>query len=118
MSVKILKRNKKLRIRATHNIFFALRITLGDYLFNNPNDEELREVYECLPALKSMTSPRGYLKGGMTQAHFGVHLLQALDRGLNMVKGGGWPQLRAVNRRIRDLQNISPLELLGAAGAE
>ena len=119
-TVKILKRSKKISIRLSFSTMFAMRMAVGNYLYENPEDKEMAEFYGTLPEPEEYRrtwryTPGHYIPAGQRNIRFDVMHLDCLIRALKLVAGGAWPQADSIMNRVEVLEQISPLEALGMA---
>ena len=104
--VTICRRGKnkgKFKCRFTHSMLFALRLTTGDYLHNNPDDADVKSLYTALPI------------GCRDTLYLDVIHLAAIKKMLPKITNGGWTHISAVRRRIKSFDEIPALMLLASA---
>ena len=105
--VTICRRGKnkgKFKCKFTYTMLFALRVTAGDYLHNNPDDADVEALYTALP---ERFKPSLYLDT--------VHLTAIKKMLPKINNGAGWTQRSAVRRRIKSFDEIPALMLLASA---
>lgn len=119
-TIKLLN-NGTLSVRLTHNLSYALSLLCAASLFEKGEDANVRAVYEALPDRESMASEtfyRGtrYITNGSFTLRLPVETLWALKSMLRSMAEGGWTTSTAIHDRLDEIEALSTLALLAAAG--
>lgn len=96
----------------------ALRMLLCEQIVENPNDSEQElEFLGLLPTIDELYDGRGQ-RGGSARVYLGDGTIPLLMEYLPKLQLIIWPRNSSVRNLISELGSLSPLELLGAVGAD